>query len=308
MKGLLSTIAGMLLATMLSTAASGAELAGTTGDYVGHAVCMGCHQQAASHWSHTLHAKVFVSNPRNELQARRCEACHGPGSEHLKNPADKQSIVRFSHQSERDAAEQNEMCLACHDGGQRIHWMSSIHERNDLVCSDCHNPMAQFSVDGLLAKPSISETCFGCHRQQRADFNKRSHMPLPEGQLSCVDCHNPHGSTTDPLLRTDTVNETCYQCHAEKRGPFIWEHAPVREDCTNCHNTHGSNHEKLLITARPILCQQCHTMIGHMNDLLTRGQLASGSNPDVRLLARSCSTCHAQIHGSNHPAGVKFLR
>jgi predicted CXXCH cytochrome family protein len=82
----------------------------------------------------------------------------------------------------------------------------------------------------------------------------------------------------------------------------------VREDCTLCHSTHGSNHEKLLITARPVLCQQCHTMIGHMNDLLTRGQLASGSSPDVRLLARSCSTCHAQIHGSNHPAGVKFQR
>ena len=153
MKGLFSTIAGMLLSTLLGTAASGAEIAGTTAEYVGHTVCMGCHVQATGHWNHTLHARVFASNPKNDLQARRCEACHGPGSEHLKDPADRQSIVRFSHQSGRDAAVQNGMCMACHEGGQRIHWISSIHERNDLACSDCHNPMAQFSVDGLPERP-----------------------------------------------------------------------------------------------------------------------------------------------------------
>ena len=34
--------------------------------------------------------------------------------------------------------------------------------------------------------------------------------------MSCDDCHNPHGTLTDPLLKTNTVNETCYQCHTEK--------------------------------------------------------------------------------------------
>ena len=71
MKELLFTIAGMLLATLPGTAASSDELAGTTDDYVGHSVCVGCHQQAAGHWNHTLHARVFDANPDNELQARR---------------------------------------------------------------------------------------------------------------------------------------------------------------------------------------------------------------------------------------------
>jgi len=73
-------------------------------------------------------------------------------------------------------------------------------------------------------------------------------MPLPEGAMSCDDCHNPHGSLTSPLLKTNTVNETCYQCHAEKRGPFLFEHAPVRESCLNCHTPHGSNQATLLVT------------------------------------------------------------
>ena len=65
-----------------------------------------------------------------------------------------------------------------------------------LACSDCHNPMAKISATGLLKKPTINETCYTCHQQQRAEFAKRSHMPLPGGQISCVDCHNPHGSTS----------------------------------------------------------------------------------------------------------------
>src|SRR3546814_3141896 len=82
--------------------------------------------------------------------------------------------------------------------------------------------MAQFSVEGLQAKQSINETCATCHRDIRQQFNRRSHMPLPEGQMACVDCHNPHGTINVALLKTDTVNETCYQCHAEKRGPFLF--------------------------------------------------------------------------------------
>jgi predicted CXXCH cytochrome family protein len=82
----------------------------------------------------------------------------------------------------------------------------------------------------------------------------------------------------------------------------------VSENCLNCHEPHGSNHEKLLTSPRPALCQQCHIMQGHMSQLLTRGLLASGSRADVRMIGRSCSNCHSQVHGSNHPSGVKFHR
>ena len=126
--------------------------------------------------------------------------------------------------------------------------------------------------------------------------------------MSCDDCHNPHGTLTNPLLKTNTVNETCYQCHAEKRGPFLFEHAPVRENCLNCHTPHGSNQSTLLVAPIPFLCQQCHTNFLHPNDLQTRQALGTGSNPDERIMGRGCLTCHANIHGSNAPSGVRFLR
>jgi len=276
--------------------------------YVGRQVCEGCHRQEAANWAHTVHAKVFELNPRNTTEPWNCEACHGPGSAHVQNPGNLVTIISFSHKSKTPVPQQNAQCLTCHSGGQRIFWHGSIHENNRLACSDCHNPMTNFSSHGLTARESVNQTCFSCHKVQRAEFNKRSHMPLLEGKLDCTDCHNPHGSTTEPLLKADSVNELCYGCHAEKRGPFLFEHAPVRENCMNCHSPHGSNFESLLTTPRPILCQQCHAQDGHPGQLLTMGNLALGPRPDPRLIATSCQTCHVNIHGSNSPSGPRFER
>jgi len=138
-------------------------------------------------------------------------------------------------------------------------------------------------------------------------------MPVLEGKMSCSDCHEPHGSITRPLLRGDSVNETCGGCHAEKRGPFLWEHAPVRENCANCHAPHGSNHERLLVSARPFLCQQCHIPpLGHAGQFYRADQTAAavlpGGTPSARVIGRSCQNCHSAVHGSNHPSGARLQR
>jgi DmsE family decaheme c-type cytochrome len=273
---------------------------------VGEAVCTACHALENEHFTHTLHAlglrAAAAANPGTPV----CEVCHGPGSAHAEKPNAKGLIIAYTHGSGTPVAVQTGTCLACHAGGARDHWLGSVHQRNDLSCSDCHNPMSNFSAQGLMVKASINETCAQCHRDIRLQFNRRSHMPLAEGQMSCDDCHNPHGSLTDPLLKTDSVNETCYQCHADKRGPFLFEHAPVRENCLNCHTPHGSNQASLLVAPVPFLCQQCHSPLGHSNDLQTPLSLASGTHPDERLMGRACLTCHANIHGSNAPSGPKF--
>ncbi len=303
--------------------------------YVGEKVCTDCHDVEKGTFGHTQHANVFHLNPRTPLEKTVCEACHGPGSKHVANTSDKKGIIGFSHEWGTPIAEQNGQCLKCHSGGQRMHWQGSIHQVNKLGCSDCHNPMARFSANGLMKKAGITETCQSCHQQQRAEFKKRSHMPVPEGKMTCEDCHNPHGSTTKPLLKADSVNEVCYACHAEKRGPFLWEHAPVRENCLNCHAAHGSNNEKLLNQARPHLCSGCHSTTGTMGHAVwgnnTLGTVVMGNTTATgrningvvgnaatvpapialaskRMTGRSCQNCHSTIHGSNSPSGARFQR
>ncbi|TAM61544.1 MAG: DmsE family decaheme c-type cytochrome [Rhodanobacter sp.] len=275
-------------------------------DPIGAKSCVACHALENIQASHSLHVAWFRAGSANTGPQAACEACHGPGSEHAKNPAAPGLIIAFTHDSKTPIGTQTRTCLSCHAGGARQHWLGSVHQTRGLSCSDCHNPMARLSAEGVLAKSSVNEVCATCHQDIRAQFNRRSHMPLPEGQISCVDCHNPHGTITQPLLKTDTVNETCYTCHAEKRGPFIFEHAPVRENCLNCHTPHGSNQENLLALPVPMLCQQCHTGTGHPNDLLTRQSLRSALVPDERVMGRGCLNCHSNIHGSNNPNGAKF--
>ena len=274
----------------------------------GDKVCTACHTLETQHFSHTVHSIGLRAAAQAGAGTPVCETCHGAGSKHAQEPTQKGLIIGFTKASGTPVEVQTGACLSCHSGGPRNHWLGSVHQRFDVSCSDCHNPMNEVSAEGLMARQSISETCATCHRDIRAQFNRRSHMPLPEGQMSCADCHNPHGSLTAPLLKTDTLNETCYQCHAEKRGPFLFEHAPVRDNCANCHTPHGSNQHALLVAPMPFLCQQCHSHTRHPNDLLTAQSLGTGSNPDERLMGRGCITCHAQIHGSNHPSGPRFHR
>lgn len=282
-------------------------------DYVGDAVCVTCHAAESEHFGWTLHARAFRVNPRTVLESRGCEACHGRGSRHLADATDRSALIGFTRRWATPVEKQDGQCLACHAGGRRIQWPGSAHALNQVGCADCHNPMARFSGTGLLRTASVSETCFACHAQQRAEFRRRSHMPLPEGKMSCSDCHEPHGSATRPLLNAGTVNALCFACHAEKRGPFLWEHAPVRESCLNCHQAHGSNHQELLVAARPYLCQQCHnTALGHSAQFYAADQTAqgalSGGAASARVIGRSCNNCHSRIHGSNHPSGARFQR
>ena len=249
--------------------------------------------------------RLFLKHPRNSKEALGCEGCHGPGKAHADAGGGKGvgGMITFARDDRTPVEQQNAICLACHTKGARIFWQGGPHESRDVACTNCHRVMENISPKSQLAKATEIETCGTCHVQRRAQQMRSSHMPLREGKMTCTSCHNPHGTVTPALLKGGSPNETCYTCHAEKRGPFLWEHPPVTESCANCHDPHGSNHEKMLKVAKPRLCQQCHIESRHPTE--PRGTAA----PDSRYIrGRACVTCHANIHGSNHPSGNAYTR
>jgi DmsE family decaheme c-type cytochrome len=273
----------------------------TTATYVGQDTCVGCHEAEGNTLHQTAHGKA--QNPRTPAGGQGCESCHGPGSPHVDDPSKPDSIKRFPTMKPRDVSD---TCLACHSRGSHTQWKGSMHDARNLTCTTCHSVHAPKSEKSQLKTASIIETCVACHATEVAKQQRLGHMPVREGKMTCTSCHNPHGTTNVRMLRTGNwINETCTGCHAEKRGPYLWDHAPVREACNTCHDPHGSNNDRMLVAKLPMLCQRCHIGTRHPSTIYDGNALASHSN---RLIGRGCVNCHSQIHGSNSPAGNTFLR
>lgn len=281
--------------------------------YIGTEACKTCHEKQYEKFKFTKMGMVLLANPRTPLEARGCEACHGPGRAHADAGGDLNHIIRFSNKADKSTLAkktEEDQCLQCHEKGNRLFWAGSTHESRGLTCTDCHQVMSGTVASDRFVEPLTEnrefrkttrmEVCFQCHQMRRAQLMRSSHMPFREGKVTCTDCHNPHGTANPKMLTESTTNETCYKCHAERRGPFLWEHPPVMEDCLNCHEAHGSSNPQLLKVRTPRLCQRCHIESRHP----TTPQLATTRF----VFNRSCTNCHSQIHGSNHPSGVRFHR
>jgi len=286
-----------------------AHTAASTGagaTYIGADACLECHDGIEASWKFNPHHGAVVAGAPGG-NAVGCESCHGPGSLHAGAAGEKDdpnfaTINMFGKMKPAAAAA---VCATCHKTGQQFYWAQSAHSRNDVACQSCHSIHAAKAVGGkaLLRAERPTALCVTCHSEKRAEISRTAHMPLKEGGMDCSSCHNPHGSPGEKMIRAVSNNELCTSCHMDKRGPFLWEHAPVRENCVTCHMPHGSNNDKVLASKRPFLCQRCHIASRHPSDLYDRPDLVSN-----RLFNRSCTNCHSQIHGSNHPSGKTFLR
>lgn len=269
--------------------------------------CLACHENpGVDGIFRTAHARP--GDPRGPFGhgGLQCEACHGPGGAHVRARGRAMAgLVDFGAKAAAPVARQNAMCLGCHASDAAHDWAAGAHAGTGIACVQCH----QMHVPEDPVKTALGQTavCTSCHQTQRADLAKPSHHPLREGKMRCTSCHLPHGSSGAGQLVKSTVTQTCTGCHAEFRGPYLWEHQPVAEDCSNCHDAHGSVQPDLLKTRAPFLCQQCHEGAGHPSVANTPQGLAAGV-PSALLVGGSCLNCHAQIHGSNHPAGRALMR
>jgi len=273
--------------------------------------CKSCHEAAVTKMEQTKHAGL----------AESCATCHDRDKAlaHSKDRADGKETPGPSVKS-LSANQLNTTCLGCHEKNKQANWAGGQHERKNVTCINCHSIHSFKSVKAQLKTATDMETCASCHKTQRAQAQRNSHHPLREGKMGCVSCHNPHDGSRPKMLQAESTNELCYKCHAEKRGPFLFEHAPVREDCTSCHAPHGSNHKRLLAQKLPNLCWNCHlTGSGHFgsgDNLSTElgarvaptGAPSGYPTANSRFVEKSCKNCHMNLHGSNSPSGAYFIR
>jgi len=304
----------LLLLTSVGGSVAGAEDAADAGPEFtrrGADSCLACHDETSEYPVLDIFRTPHGSrtDERAPMAGLQCETCHGPGGDHaarLRSGEERPLIPMFNDEAiHEDADGHNGVCLDCHDDQHRSDWAGSDHGFAELACVDCHQIHA--AQDPMVGGFGEVEVCMTCHADVRADFMQRSSHPVREGLMACTDCHAPHGTADGSGLVAGAGTDTCYSCHAEKRGPMLWEHAPVSEDCGLCHDPHGSVNPAMLVQRPPLLCQSCHSSTGHPSLAFTGAGLPTGS-PSPYLLGSSCLNCHAQVHGSNHPAGEALNR
>ncbi len=122
----------------------------------------------------------------------RCEACHGPGSLHARNPSS------FDMKIDRSAA----ACEKCHTrgSGDTLSVSNGFIQHSGsygdlfpgkhvlLDCVICHDPHVGVAQNRLSGQATTRVTCDQCHSAQRGQHKVDMHASL---NLACTECHMP---------------------------------------------------------------------------------------------------------------------
>jgi DmsE family decaheme c-type cytochrome len=271
-------------------------------EYVGSQACQMCHEDISNSFQKNPHQQVETGG-KHGWATRACESCHGPGSKH----ADSASAADIKNPAKLKPAEADKICLTCHlNQPTHVGRINSSHARNQVSCSACHSIHAN-GPNGLVARkpPDINKLCAACHANVWASFQRPYKHRLPEGAMSCVDCHNPHGTLLARSIQTVRANEPgCFKCHGDKAGPFTYEHAPVRlEGCMACHQPHGSANPRMLTRHEVrFVCLECHsnlpTPVPGPGGTPTLGTVPPAIHDLRSPRVQNCNLCHQKVHGS----------
>jgi predicted CXXCH cytochrome family protein len=235
--------------------------------YAGSETCKTCHEEMYKNFETTPHFATTLDSKKGP-EWHGCEACHGPGKEHVEGGGDKSKIFTFKGASAQDSSAR---------------------------CLDCHSPHHALEKQYLM-KEQQPQVCYGCHLEVKPDFSRAFHHRVNEGLIACSNCHNPHGGFLTRQLRSTAAQDlVCFNCHTDKAGPFAFEHAAVKtEGCVACHAPHGSSNPRLLKRSNiNLLCMECHTLT------VDSAAPAIPSFHNQAQKYQACTLCHVAVHGSN---------
>jgi len=277
--------------------------------------CEGCHSvNELGNASTAIGGYSVLEDPvYHDVQ---CESCHGPGVDHISNPARTRPLASI-------AAAEDAMngCGECHNGEHHPfveQWAESGHAntyayaKQTSPCSDCHE----------------GKTALEVQFEEDVDYLEKGTDQLME--ITCAVCHDPHGGSNPGQLRAPiseaTENNLCVRCHNRRatasaplngphaaQGPLVLGESvgwlpPGFESIEGTTGAHGNP------ASNPGLCATCHVAafavtepeffqsVGHTFEAVpcvdTNGIPTPGpcSNDDRTFGA--CATCHGTAANS----------
>lgn len=302
--------------------------------YLSESTCRGCHPSAHNGVSETAHAGAFltlkrigqganpaclpchtvgygmpggfVSEATTPLLAGiQCENCHGPGGNHVADPADLTARPVIS--------QAGTLCGGCHTDFHHPtfdEWLEAGHSRvhPELVTG--------FMNTNIVAAESRMRSCGACHSGavRLAMLNGAEATPpnanpaMPSGDhaantgITCAVCHTAHEKTQfGSQLRNPPYSTNFFSYATSTNTNFALQYTVDINVCGQCHNQRGATWTG---TGRPPHhSPQYNVLMGNIGDAKTAGiDLSLVPQSSHREITKQCTHCHTHGHGAENPS------
>ncbi len=192
------------------------------------------------------HFTGFMSTQKRVEPAIACEACHGPASEHIKNPKEANVYKATSFDPKRAT----EVCLQCHmrNRDKRMENTSMQNLYGDVrdypMGYEPGKPLSEYKMKAPFDHNASEEFyANGVGKKNRTQGNEFVQSMMYKHGITCVNCHDPH--KLDNTAQKSRGDSTCMQCHSF--GSAIGPHQKSIEQHT--HHKAGSTGSS---------CIECH--------------------------------------------------
>jgi len=195
------------------------------------ALCDGCHS-----------VNYNVQNKTVTEWNVGCEGCHGPGSEHVKQPTNS-NIVNAARLGYVPA---NDTCIQCHSQGRPLTNPIADKYYDWPVGYEVTKKLSDFwkLEEHKLGETSFTHFADGTAHKNRMQGNDYVQSLMYTHGVTCFTCHDVHGTEYSGNLRKP-ANNLCLDCHgpSSPNGPHastIAQHTHHKPDsagneCVSCH-------------------------------------------------------------------------
>jgi len=172
--------------------------------------CLLCH---ASRVRPVLGTQNRYGNPPFEENGVSCERCHGPGSEHVRDPRQ----TRMVNPARLDAERRDSVCSQCHlTADARIE-----RPNRRMAAFQAGERLSDYATYLLWNAGLASPGAVGLKVTSHVERLSASACKIASGDaLWCGTCHDPH-------TNTDKTQAACLSCHASAHHP--------EQMCATCH-------------------------------------------------------------------------
>lgn len=199
-----------------------------------------------AHTCDGCHFVGYMSQNKRVEPSTGCESCHGPASEHVKNP---ESLLYKA--SEVDSARQNEVCLQCHmrnrDKRLESKTLQELYkEAKDYPAGyEPGKPLVDYKLNAPFTMGIETKEFYanGAAKKNRSQGNEYVHSIMSKHGITCINCHDHHKLTN--TKEDSQGNALCMSCHTF--GGAIGPH----EGSLSKHTKHKAD-------SKGSLCVECH--------------------------------------------------